>query len=181
LLRELVEPAHTLTEPDIAGGFAFIVTLFVAEHPSLLVNDTVATPAPIPEITPTLLIVAIVDGELLQTPALTSVTVAVPPTHIAIGVAGSIGAGFALTPIVVVAVQEPTAYVIGAPPTPMPVTTPLLDPTVATGVKPLVHVPPGTEPLSIMVVPKHTVEGPVIGPTEAVTVTTVNTVQEDAV
>jgi hypothetical protein len=132
----------------------------------------VVVPAATPVIRPPLLIVA-APVVLLHVPlGVASDTTAVAPTQIAIGVAGSIGAGLGLTPIVVDTVQVPTAYVIGAPPTLTPLTTPVVSPTVATGVNPLVHVPPGTELLRTIVDPWQTVEGPVIGPGVVVTVST---------
>ena len=53
-------------------------------------------------------------------------------------------------------------YVIFATPAPMPVTTPVPDPTVARPGLLLSHVPPDGEELNVIVAPTHTAEAPEI-------------------
>lgn len=53
----------------------------------------------------------------------------------------------------------------------MPVTTPVVEPTVAMAVLPEVHVPPGAVLLSVIVMPAHTLVLPVMPGGAGVTVT----------
>lgn len=55
-------------------------------------------------------------------------------------------------------------------PTATPVTTPVLDPTVATAGLVLLHVPPGVASVSVTVRPTQTLDGPDMAAGEAFTV-----------
>ena len=69
------------------------------------------------------------------------------------------------------------AYVIMAVPADTPVTTPLVNPTVATAGSPLVQRPVGVGSDTVIVPPTHITVGPVIGAGDGLTVTVVNTVR----
>lgn len=83
-------------------------------------------------------------------------TLAVPP----------IAAGDEFTNTVRVSASEPhpfvTVYVIIDDPAPTPVTIPVPDPIVATDGEPLVHTPPVTELVSVVVCPVQTNDAPAI-------------------
>ena len=59
----------------------------------------------------------------------------------------------------------------------MPVTVPLSEPTVATSGLELVHRPPGTTSLKLVVPPAHTVAAPLMGSGEELTVTVMEAAQ----
>lgn len=72
-----------------------------------------------------------------------------------------------------------TEYVIRATPEATPVTTPLADPIVTMAAYPgALHTPPLVASASVMVLPTHTREGPVIGDGRGLTVTPRVTVQK---
>jgi hypothetical protein len=80
-----------------------------------------------------------------------------------------------VTVIVVVILQpvETIAYVITVVPVVIPLTMPEVDPTVATEVVLLVHVPPGVASVSVIVDPAQTLVGPPMAAGVALTVTIV--------
>lgn len=118
-----------------------------------------STPVTIPELLPTVampvlpLVHVPPDGEELN--------VVVAPTHtVAVPVIAD-GVAFTVTTAVTLQVVG-SVYVIDAVPALAPETTPDEEPTVATPVAPLVHVPPdGVEP-SVVVAPTHRFSVPVI-------------------
>lgn len=99
---------------------------------------------------------------LLQVPPLVAlVSEILAPAHTAVGPVIAAGAG--LTVIAVVVKQPvPNVYVIVAVPANIPLTMPVPDPTLATAVLLLAHVPPPTELLNVLVVPSHTFITPVM-------------------
>jgi hypothetical protein len=91
-----------------------------------------------------------------------AVIVTFPPLHIAVTVGDRAGvSGGALIYIVVLAKQPPAIYDIVAVPDATPVTMPV-EPTVATEVLLLLHVPPEVASLSAAVMPGQMVVVPVI-------------------
>ena len=106
--------------------------------------------------TPLLFIVATPVLLLLQVPPpVASARVVVAPTQRVTGVPGVIAAGLLFTVTVASASQLPIVYVIVAVPNVIPVTSPLPS-TVATPILLLLHVPPLTLLLSVVLVPMHT-------------------------
>ena len=100
---------------------------------------------------------------LLQVPPVIAfVIVTVAPTQPEAGPAIADGAPVTLT-VAVVLQPVPSVYVITAVPTPMPLTIPVLELTVATAALLLVHDSPGVVALvSAVVLPLHTVVLPMI-------------------
>ncbi len=74
--------------------------------------------------------------------------------------------------VVVDGAPQPVVYVIYAVPAAMPVTSPVVEPMVATERLPLVHVPNSTALLSVVTSPRQIAAGPVITAGVARTVTT---------
>ncbi len=153
-------------------GVGLTVIAFVRIQPVDPVYVIVAVPAEIPVTTPVVLPTVATPGALLVhvPPGVASVNVIVEPTHTADGPA--ITAGNAFTVITLVVEQPPpNEYVIVTIPGFTPVTIPVKDPTVAIVSELLLHVPPLMISLSVIVDPTHTLDGPVIGAGEELTVT----------
>lgn len=131
----------------------------------------VATPTETPVTTPELEPIVAIDGALLvHVPPPEFVSVVVLPTHTRSVPPMADGAD--ITVIVRVAAQPVgSVYVISAVPVATAVTRPVVDPIVATAVLLLVHVPPGIELVSVVVLPAHNELSPDIG-ASALTVTT---------
>ncbi len=126
------------------------------------------TPPTTPEIIPT---VPTADVLLVQNPPAGELArVVVAPMHML----GDpvMGAGNGLTVTTELIVQPPTEYTIVEVPSVKPLTAPEVELTVATAGLLLVHVPPGVEFASVLVVPRHTTRLPVIGLSNGLTVTT---------
>jgi hypothetical protein len=83
--------------------------------------------------------------------------------------------GFTTTAATAIQPVEPSVYVMITVPEDIPVTIPLLPPTVASSGLPLLHIPPGMMSLSVIVCPTHTFVGPVIAAGDAITVATIVT------
>src|SRR4051812_44050420 len=79
------------------------------------------------------------------------------------GVCELLNTGRGLTVIVAVTKDDPITYTIVTVPAVTPATIPLEEPMVATDVALLLQVPPASGSLSVIVLPAHTVDGPVIG------------------
>ena len=126
----------------------------------------ITTPVPVP-------IVAIKVLLLLHAPPpVASLRVVVPPTHIL--AVPAIAGGPEVTVTVSVEIQlPPREYEIVAVPTATPVTTPVVYPTVAFDVLLLVHVPPVTASLRLVVAPTQMLVTPLTGPGAGLTVTVV--------
>jgi hypothetical protein len=87
----------------------------------------------------------------------------VSPKHIVEGPVNVGAPGFTVN-ICVTKHPPVSAYVIVVVPAVMPHNTPVVEPIVPTEVVLLLHVPPGTELLSVVQLPTHAVGPPVIAP-----------------
>jgi hypothetical protein len=171
-LRAVVEPVQTDAVPVIAEGALDTVTAWVAKQPPdnvyVITAVPVLTPFTTPVEEPT---VAIPVPPLVQVPPVgEELRVVVEPVQTeAVPV---IADGCVLTVTAWVAKQPPdNVYVITAVPALTPLTTPVEEPTVATPVLPLVHVPPAGEELSVVEEPVQTEAVPVIAAGWVFTVT----------
>lgn len=126
----------------------------------------VVVSADIPPTAPPLLMVPTAVLLLLHVPpVLASESVVVEPTQTVDAPAMGSGSGLTVITLVVVATPQPlvTVYTIVSTPAVTPVTIPEAS-TVATRVLVLLHTPPVTEPVTVMVLPAHTAVGPDIVP-----------------
>lgn len=173
-----VAPVHTADAPPIASGSALTVTDVLTEQPEpneyVMVAIPAVTPVTIPVDDPT---VAIPGALLVHVPPVTpSLSVVARPMHTCVTPVIAVGTVFTVT--VAVALQPAAiVYVIPAVPAVMPLTTPVVDPTLAMVVAPLVHVPPVVMLLSVVVCPAHKVILPVIAAGIALTLIVLNTAQ----
>lgn len=135
-----------------------------------------ATPDTTPPVTDAIELFA-----LLHEPVPAAVKVTVEPSHTLL--VPVIAGAAALTPIVLMLRHPvPTAYVMFVDPADAPVTIPVL-PTEAIALLALLHVPPLTVLLNVIVVPTHTLIEPVLlvfAGNAALTVTTAVREQPDA-
>jgi hypothetical protein len=129
-----------------------------------------SNPVTIPVPDPTL---AVAGSLLLHVPPLVkSASVTVLPTHSE--VPPVIPAGAAFTVIALYIRQPvPSEYVIVTVPAAIPLTIPLSEPMVATAILLLLHAPPPTPSLSIVVPPTHTFDDPLIAGGAVLTFTVV--------
>ena len=67
-LKETVAPIHTALAPDIGGGVAFTVSVFVAEHPVVSVYDILTIPGLTAATIPDVPTVAMAGSLLLHVP-----------------------------------------------------------------------------------------------------------------
>jgi len=104
-------------------------------------------------------------------PPVLFVNVVVAPTHML--AVPPIEAGTLFTVTVIVLLQPPAAYVIVDVPEATPVTTPVVPSIVATLPLLLLHAPPLTACVSVVVLPTHTLAVPPIDANAALTVTSV--------
>lgn len=174
LVSVVVVPEQSVREPPIAAGSATTVTVRVATQPSADVNVIVVVPAATPVTMPVVASTpAIAVLALPQVPDAVLVTVVDAPWHIE--AVPPIAGGSALTVTTRVAEAVPQllemVYVSVVVPTEDPVTTPDVNPTAATVVLPLTHVPPVTVLLSVIVEPLHKDDGPLREPADAEVVT----------
>ena len=167
----VVKPVQTVAVPVMAVGVVFTVTACETKHPPLSVYVILAVPALTPETTPVPdPTVAIPTLPLVHVPpAGVELSVVVAPAQITAVPVMAVGA--VLTVTVWDAVQLPIVYEMTAVPALTPKTTPVPDPTVATPVLALTHVPPAGVELSVVVVPTHTLGEPVMGEPVVLTVT----------
>jgi hypothetical protein len=137
----------------------------------------VSTPAAPPVTAPLAITVAIPGLTLVHVPpVVASANVEEAPIHIFIP--PDIAAGAALTLIILVTVHPvPSEYVIVAVPGLTPLTTPLSDPTFATAVLSLLHTPPPTASVIVVVSFAHTAASPKIAVGERLIVTVVCALQ----
>jgi hypothetical protein len=173
LLNEVVLPAQTVAVPVIAPalGSGLTVTICVATAvPQLFVTvyDIIAVPADMPVTIPVVLAIAMPTAPVLQIPPLAELLneVVLPAQTVAVPVmVPASGSGLTVTICVATAVPQlfVTVYDIVAVPADTPVTTPLVL-TVAIPEAPVLHVPPLTELLNVVVLPAQTVAMPVIAP-----------------
>jgi hypothetical protein len=104
-------------------------------------------------------------------PPLTSASSIVAPTHTVEKPPMAAGKGLTVTVLVRMQVVKGFVAVIVTTPGMIPVTIPLVDPTVAMAVELLLQVTPAEE-LSVIVDPGHTADGPLMAAGSALTVTT---------
>lgn len=167
----VVDPWHTLDVPVIAE-IGLTVTIVVVIHPVDAVYVIVLVPAKMPVTIPVDAPTVAWPGILLlQVPVpVVSLSVNVEPTHIEpvllrIAVIG-------LTVIPKLRLQPVgNVYIMVSIPGAMPVTTCVLEPTVAIEVFVLLQAPPATPSVRLVVVPIHTALLPVIAPGNGLTVT----------
>lgn len=172
-VKVTVEPTHTLLGPVIDVGIGITVMVVVVVHPVLpKVNVITDVPAATPVNTPVVEPIVATDVLLLShvPEPEASDSVVTPPTHT--DDAPEIDDGDKLTVTVFILLHPPMAvYVITAVLAEMPVTMPVVEPTLATVGAPLVQVPPVGEDVRVMVDPIHTVDGPARSVGSAFTVT----------
>ena len=140
LLNKLVvNPEQTVFVPVIATGNGFTVTIAVAAQIPK-VYEIVAVPVALPVTIPVAVIEAVVGSVLLhKPPPVASLSDVVSPRH-TVSVP-DLAAGCVTTVTMVVAAHAPIVYDITVVPTPIPVTTPVVDIVPTAGVT-LLHVPP---------------------------------------
>ena len=158
-------------------GIVYVITVLPAVTPVTTVVGPPGTAIPGPPPT-----VAIEVFALSHMPEPVEVNVTLDPSHTL--VAPVIAGAAALTATVLMLRHPvPIAYVMFVDPTDAPVTTPVVPPTAAIALLALLHVPPLTLLLSVIVVPTHTLIEPVLlvfAGNAALTVTTAVLEQPDA-
>jgi len=174
-VRFIVAPVQTVFSPVITG-VGFTVIVIEVKHPVgnvyVIVTTPGATAVTVPDAEPTVAILVLL---LVQTPPnglLVSVIIS-PTQRLETGrpVVPVITVGCGLTVTSVVTKQPPgSVYVIAVTPGEIPVTTPVPVIVPIPG-EPDVQVPPDGDPVRVMLLPTHTVEGPVIGKGIGLTVT----------
>jgi len=97
-------------------------------------------------------------------------SVVVEPTQTLIVPVIGVGAAFTVTGYTAIQPVD-RAYVILATPAEEPLTTPVVEPTGATDILLLLHVPPTVASLNVITEPIHTEDGPVIATGTGLTVT----------
>jgi len=162
-------------------GVTFTNIDFVLKQPLGIVYVIVVLPAATPDTTPADTS-AIVVLALLHDPEPVAVNVTLDPSHTLVG---PVIAGAAALTATVLMLRHPVPieYVMFVDPTDAPVTTPVVPPTAAIALLALLHVPPLTLLLSVIVVPTHTLIEPVLlvfAGNAAFTVTTAVLEQPDA-
>ena len=146
------EPTQVMNGP-VSTGNGLTVTNAITKQPAGDVYVTVAMPPDMPVKTPVPEIVPTVSGLQLQEPPVgVAESVVLPPTHTTI--VPVIGPGLGLT-ITVMLTEQPVGnvYTMVAVPGETPVMMPDDDPTVATPLLLLVHMPPAGLPVSDNVAP----------------------------
>ena len=169
--NDVVLPTQTIGRPEIQPGEGLTVIDFVAKQPPGSIYDIVATPDEtpftIPVAEPT---VATEEPLELHAPPLVALANSIEaPTQTDDGPVNAEGDAF--TEILFITVQEPIVYEIVTAPAEIPPTTPVVAPTVPVAEEPLLHVPPATEFVSVMVCPVQTDDGPAIAAGVVSTVT----------
>jgi hypothetical protein len=167
----MLEPSQTSVGPVILPGAAFTVTVFDASVPQPVLYLITVVPAVRPSTSPdvgdtdTCVVVA------LHAPPVAALLINIMlPTHTVDGPCITPGDGVTVTACDAL-LPQPVLYIMFAVPAPTPVTTRVPEFTVATLVLLLVHTPPATALVSVMVDPWHTVVGPPMLPGAAFTVT----------
>ena len=158
----VVVPTHTLNVPVIVAGAVFIVIILVTMHPVPREYVITLVPVPTPFTRPlreptvaakVLLLLHVPPPEPFERVIVSLAHKADPPI---------MGPGERLIVTDVTATHPAgEVYLITSVPVVTPVTAPV-DPTVAMLVVMLTQVPPAGLPLSVMIAPTHSAEGPVI-------------------
>jgi hypothetical protein len=176
LVSVVVLPSQTVSVPVIVPGSALMVTVAAVIQPVPKAYVIAVVPEAMPATTPAASIDALAGILLVQVPpAVVLASEVVRPWHtVSVPV---IAAGNALTVAVAVVIQpEGNVYVMSVVAVAMPVTTPEAS-MVATEVTALDHVPPEAAVLSVVILPSHTDNVPVIGAGRAFTFTVAVTIQ----
>jgi hypothetical protein len=172
-VKVILPPAHTVVGALIvpAAGSGFTVTAFTAiavPHPLVTVYFTVSTPAVAPTYTPADDILPNVANAWPQVPPVAvSVKVILLPAHTVAGplIAPAAGSGFTVTAFTAIAIPHTlvTVYFIVSTPAIVPEYVPVDDmlPKVANE---LPHAPPEDVSDKVILLPVHTVSGPVTMP-----------------
>jgi hypothetical protein len=148
LVRVVVAPIHTPVVPDI-GASAFTVTVFIAKQPVGNVYDIATIPVLIPVTTPDVEpTVAKAASLLLHKPAPLLVRVIVCPWQT---LDRPLMAAMVLTVSGAVVRQEPNVKEIVVLPDVLPVAIPVAEPMLAISELVLVHTPPDTALLNVVV------------------------------
>lgn len=159
--------------PVIDRGSGITVKVWLAVHPFGVVYMIVVAPAVPPVTNPVVdpTVAMAVLPELHLPPSVVSISVIDEPEHtVWLPMMPDTG----LIMIVVMAAQpELRVYEINTVPEPKAVTAPDVPPTTAMYLLPLAHTPPGVPLLNVIVLPTHTVAGPVIAVGDGTTVTVV--------
>lgn len=137
-----------------------------------------AVPAVVPVTAPVALPMVRMEDVVLQVPPdVPSRAVMELPVHTEAGPLIAVGDGLTVMSRVVRQLVVPIVYVMVTVPAASGVTTPEVAPTVAIPVDPLVHVPPVVGSVTVAGVPIHRLDGPLIAPGPAVTVSVRDTIQ----
>jgi hypothetical protein len=161
----VVPPAHTVAVPPIAAGAAFTITHAVCIHPAfsayVIAVEPAETPVTTPVVVPTVAIAVLI---LLHAPPVGEpANDVVPPMHRAVP---PVIIACVLTVTTLVATHPtPMLYVIVAVPAVIPFTMPVEAPT-ETLLDAVLHEPPVVASASVIALPIHTDEEPVmaVGP-----------------
>jgi len=177
LASVIAEPTHTWLGPVIAGGVVLTVTTDVMKHPVPSVYVITGVPAAMPVTTPELFTLPSAMLLLLQVPppGVDPNTVVEPVHTVSVPV---IGVGIGLT-VIGLDTEHPVGnvYTMESVPFATPVTTPVVEPTVANEVLVLLHVPPRDVELKVIVAPTHTVDRPAMAAGNGLTVTMADVIQ----
>jgi hypothetical protein len=164
------EPTHNGILPVIAAGAAFTVIVILVVQPSQVVNTIVETPAATPVTVPSVPMVATVVLLLLHVPHVDDVlNIVEAPTHsvpepVIVPAAGfTVNTAYDWQPV-------DTVYVISVVPAVKPITTPDVEPMVATVVLLLLHETPPVEPVNVVEEPSHRDNEPLIADGSELTV-----------
>ena len=167
----IVDPTQTVDGPVMGAGVLSTVTVVEEEQP-VAINLYVIVAVPgeeppkIPVVTPTG--ATPILFELQVPPGVTSLSVAVSPTHTCVGPVMAAGSGLTVNDSV--DEQPLLVFEIVVLPAVTPVTTPVEEPIVATAGLLLDHVPPPVH-ANVMALPIHTESPLVIAPGVGFTVT----------
>jgi hypothetical protein len=163
LESKVVDPTHTLAVPVTGSGSGLTVEITVVLQPVGNVYVTVVVPGAKPDTKPVVetMLVTAASPEAQVPPAVLLVSMPVPPAHNCNGPV--IDGGFGLTVTAEVRKQPVGSwYVIVAVPDAMPVTKPVIGPTVAIAVLLLLQLPLAVADVSVICDPAHIFAGPVI-------------------
>jgi hypothetical protein len=153
-LRVIVAPAQSEEGPVMGAGEELIVIVVVETHPPGALFEKTTAPLVRAFTTPNEETVA-TDGALLNHVPLPDIVLrlAAFPVHMVAG--PNIGKKEFTVTVVVCVQPDAVVYAMIDVPAETPFTKPLPEPIVATGVLPLVQVPPPGEELNVEVLPRH--------------------------
>jgi hypothetical protein len=167
IVRSIVEPAHTTLGPLMEPAAGLTNNIVVPTQPVDAVNEIVTLPTATPVTRPEVEPIDAIVGSLLahETPLVPLLSVVVEPTHTPEAPVIT-GDPFTVTTFVPIQPVEPIKLIVVVPAA-MPVTTPVLMPTVPTDVLLLIQLPPEVAlevrvvvlPIQIAAVPEIEVNG----------------------